>query len=62
MATNMKKKKISSTVGGWFKELKDKEFGIFYYKELLFFNGLFQNSYFKKLILQKTRLKYRCLK
>ena len=64
MATNMKKKQtiFCSIVGGWFKELKVKEFYVFDYKELLFFNGLFQHNYFKKYISQNTKLKYTCLK
>ena len=63
MATNMKKKNIiCSIVCGWYKELKVKEFCVFDFIELLFFNGLFQNNYFKKHILQKTKLKYKCLK
>ena len=51
-----------SIIGGWYKELKVKEFCVFDFRELLFFNGMFQNNYFKKHILQKTKLKYTCLK
>ena len=35
---------------------------VFDYIELLHFNGLFQDNYFKKHNLQKTKLKYTCLK
>ena len=56
MVTNLKKKKIFYSIeGGWYKELKVKEFCVFDFIELLFFNGLFQNSYFKKHVLQKTK-------
>ena len=49
-------------VGEWYKELKVKEFCVFDFIELLFFNGLFQNNYFKKHVSQKTNFKYKCLK
>ena len=43
-------------------ELKVKEFYVFDCLELLFFNGLFQNNYFKKHISQKRKLKHTYLK
>ena len=62
MVTNVKKYIFCSTVGGWYKELKVKDFCVFDFIELLFFNRVFQSNYFKKHILQKTKLKYTCLK
>ena len=59
----MEKKNIfCSAVGGWYKALKVKKFYFFDYIELPSVNGLFQNNDFKKYILQKTKLKYTCLK
>ena len=37
-----------STVGGWYKKLKVKDFYVFDFTELLYFNGVFQNNYLKK--------------
>ena len=48
-----------SIVGGWNKELKVKKF---VFLELLSFNDLLQNNYFENFNLQKTKLKYTCLK
>ena len=63
MATNKKRTNIfCSTVGGWYKELKFKDFCVFDFIKLLLFNGVFQNNYFKKHILQKAKLKYTRLK
>ena len=56
-----KNKTFCSTVGGWYKELKLKDFRVFGFIELLF-NGMLQNNTFKKRILQITKLKYTCLK
>ena len=58
----MKKNIFCSIVRGWYKELNVKEFCVCDHIELLFLNGLLQNNYFKKLISQKTKLKYTCLK
>ena len=52
----MEKNIICSIVGAWYIELKVKDFCAFDYIEL-FSNGLFQNNYFKKHILQKVNLK-----
>ena len=51
-----------STVDGWCKEVKVKELyrtirTIQSYYRATFFNGLFQNNYFKKHISQKNKLK-----
>ena len=62
IATNMEKNILCGIVGRWYKELKVKEFCVFGYIELLFFNGLLQDNYFKKHISQKTKLKYTYLK
>ena len=61
LAALPKKNIFCSTVGGWYKELKLKDFCVFDFIELLF-NGMLQNNTFKKRILQITKLKYTCLK
>ena len=55
VVTTMKKNIFCSTVGGWYKELEVKDFCVFDFIELLFFNGVFQSNYFKKHILQKKK-------
>ena len=61
LAALPKKNIFCSTVGGWYKELRLKDFYVFDFIELLF-NGVLQNNSFKKCILQITKLKYTCFK
>ena len=60
--TNIKRNIFWSITGGWYKELKIITFCVFDWIQLLLFNGLFQNNYFTKHILQKTSLKNTCLR
>ena len=62
MSRNLKKYIFCSIEGGWYKELKVKEFSVFDFLELPFFNGMIQNNYFQKHILQEIKLKYTCFK
>ena len=62
MAAITKKKHILQHCRWVVYELKAKDFCVFDFVELLFFNGVLQNNYFKKHILPRTKLKYTCLK
>ena len=53
VVTTMKKNIFCSTVGGWYKELEVKDFCVFDFIELLFFNGVFQTITLKSIFCKK---------